>query len=154
MAPSDLVQETFLEAEKRFGQFYGQSEGELIVWLRRVLSTQVARSYRFHSAQKRDFHLEQSLNNEIDASSELLQQVTDPRHSSPSRSAARREEAVLLSNALEQLPEDYRNVILLRNLQGLSFGEVAARMNRTADSVKNLWARALSQLRDTMRRNV
>jgi RNA polymerase sigma-70 factor (ECF subfamily) len=59
VAPSDLVQDTVIEAERNFAGFRGRSEGELIVWLRSVLSTQVARLYRHHTAQQRDFHLEQ-----------------------------------------------------------------------------------------------
>ena len=68
-------------------------------------------------------------------------------HSSPSQQASRRERADLLSEALETLPSTYREVILLRNLEGLSFAEVAARMGRTEDSVKNIWLRALGRLR-------
>ena len=41
----------------------------------------------------------------------------------------------------------YREVIVLRHMKGLSFSEVAQRMDRTEDSVKNMWVRALRQLR-------
>ena len=63
--------------------------------------------------------------------------------STPSQQAARREQAVLLAEALARLPEDYREVIILRHLEGLTFPEVAERMGRTVDSVKKLWARGL-----------
>ena len=68
-------------------------------------------------------------------------------HSTPSRRAARREQAVLLADALNQLPPDYREVLVLRHLEGLTFPEVAARMGRTVDSVEKLWVRALPRLR-------
>ena len=48
------------------------------------------------------------------------------------------------------LPEDYREVIILRHLEGLSFPDVALRMGRTEDSVKNVWLRALARLRRTL----
>ena len=67
--------------------------------------------------------------------------------SSPSQQASRRERAELLSEALKTLPSAYREVIVLRNLEGLSFADVAARMGRTEDSVKNIWLRALGRLR-------
>jgi RNA polymerase sigma-70 factor (ECF subfamily) len=57
---------------------------------------------------------------------------------------------VLLAEALEKLPPDYREVLILRHLEGLSFPDVAGRMGRTLNSVKNLWARALAQLRDLL----
>jgi RNA polymerase sigma-70 factor (ECF subfamily) len=72
------------------------------------------------------------------------------RSSSPSHRAFRREQAVLLSGALEQLPAAYREVLILRHLEGLSFPEVARRMSRTVLSVKKLWARALPRLRDAL----
>ena len=67
--------------------------------------------------------------------------------SSPNSQASRREQAVLLADALEDLPEDYREVIILRQLEGLSFPDVARRVGRTEDSVKNVWLRALARLR-------
>jgi RNA polymerase sigma-70 factor (ECF subfamily) len=69
---------------------------------------------------------------------------------SPSRQASRREQAVLLADALGKLPEAYREVIILSHLEGLSFPEVARRLGRTLDSVKNLWARALARLRRSL----
>jgi RNA polymerase sigma-70 factor (ECF subfamily) len=61
-----------------------------------------------------------------------------------------RENALLLAEALEQLPDDYRQTILLRNFEGLPFPEVAAQMNRSVDSVQKLWIRALARLRETL----
>ena len=52
--------------------------------------------------------------------------------------------------ALERLPADYREVLILRHMQELSFTEVARHMGRTVDSVKKLWARALPRLRDVL----
>ena len=69
------------------------------------------------------------------------------RNGSASQTLARRENAVLLANALERLPPDYRDVLVLRHLEGLGFSEVARRMSRTVDSVKNLWSRSLGELR-------
>ena len=57
---------------------------------------------------------------------------------------------MLLADALGQLPDDYREVLILRHLEGLSFPEVARRMGRTVDSVKKLWARALARLRQLL----
>jgi RNA polymerase sigma-70 factor (ECF subfamily) len=62
----------------------------------------------------------------------------------------RREQAVLLADALGRLPADYREVIILRQLEGLSFPEVARHMNRSQDSVKKLWVRGLARLRGAL----
>jgi RNA polymerase sigma-70 factor (ECF subfamily) len=51
---------------------------------------------------------------------------------------------------LGKLPNDYREVIILRQLEDLSFADVALRMQRSEDSVKNLWVRALARMRLAM----
>ena len=66
---------------------------------------------------------------------------------SPSERAVKREQASRLAEAIESLPEPYREVIVLRHIEGLGFADVALRMGRTEDSVKNMWFRALRQLR-------
>jgi RNA polymerase sigma factor (sigma-70 family) len=78
---------------------------------------------------------------------ELPARVGPPFFCGCTQGAVRREQSVLLAEALDNLPPDYREVIILRNLQGLSFPEVAQRMSRSVDSVTKLWARALVQLR-------
>lgn len=148
---SDLVQETFLEAHRDFAQFRGATEAELVSWLRQILATNLANHVRrFHGTKRRDPRLERDLEAELDKSSQNLDRGFAARQSSPSQQAARREQAVLLAQALEQLPADYREVIILRHLEGLSFPEVARRMDRTLDSVDKLWARALGRLRRTL----
>jgi RNA polymerase sigma-70 factor (ECF subfamily) len=61
--------------------------------------------------------------------------------------AVRREQAVRLADALDRLPANYRDVLVLRHLEGLTFPEVARRMGRSLGSVEKLWIRALAQLR-------
>jgi RNA polymerase sigma-70 factor (ECF subfamily) len=134
---SDLVQETFLKAHRDFPQFRGASEAEWVSWLRQILAGNLAHLVRrYCGTQRRDIRLERDLVDELNESSRALDGGLVGQQSSPSQRAVRRE-----------LPKDYREVIVLSHLQGLSFPEVARRMGRTLDSVKNLWARALAQLR-------
>jgi RNA polymerase sigma-70 factor (ECF subfamily) len=148
---ADLVQETFLEAFRHFATFRGNSEAELVHWLRQILAARLAKLVRrYLGTHQRDVRLERELAAELDQSSRLLDQGLVAPHSSPSRQAARREQAVLLADGLGQLPAHYREVLILRHLEGLSFPEVARRMGRTVLSVKKLWARALPRLRDTL----
>jgi RNA polymerase sigma-70 factor, ECF subfamily len=145
---SDLIQETFMAACRAFPAFRGGNEGELTAWLRQILAHQLARAIRhYYGTQRRDLQLEQQLVQDLDRSSAWLGQSLEAPHSSPSEQAARREQAVLLARAMEQLPNDYREAIILRHLEGLPFDKVAYRMGRSTDSVKKLWARGLGQLR-------
>jgi RNA polymerase sigma-70 factor (ECF subfamily) len=148
---ADLVQETFLEAHRNFGLFRGTDAAAFVGWLRQILAANLAMLVRrYLGTQRRDVRMERALALELDESSRVLCRGLTAPSSSPSSRAARREQGVRLAAALEQLPEAYREVIILRHLEGLSFPDVAQRMSRSLDSVKNLWARALGQLRRSL----
>jgi RNA polymerase sigma-70 factor (ECF subfamily) len=148
---SDLVQETFLEAYRNFGHFQGTSEAQFVRWLRQILATNLADLVRrYLGTQGRDVRLERQMADAFDRSSVLLDRGLVAPQSSPSQQAARREQAVLLADALGELPDDYREVLVLRHLEGLTFPEVARRMERSLDSVEKLWLRALARLRQLL----
>jgi RNA polymerase sigma-70 factor (ECF subfamily) len=148
---ADLVQETFLEAHRGFARFQGTTEKELVCWLRQILAANLADLVRrYLVAQRRDVRLERELLVDVDHSSQALGEVLVAGHSSPSQQAARREQAVLLAEALARLPEHYREVLILHHLEGLSFPEVGRRLGRSLDSVKNVWTRALARLRRSL----
>jgi RNA polymerase sigma-70 factor (ECF subfamily) len=149
---SDVVQETFLEAHRDFNGFRGTSPAELSAWLRQVLARNLANLVRrYAGTRRRDVRLEQQYAADLDRSSDRLAMGVAARGDSPSAAAVRAETGIVLAEALERLPPDYREVLVLRNLEELPFNEVAIRMNRSVDSVKKLWARGLAQLRGLMR---
>jgi RNA polymerase sigma-70 factor (ECF subfamily) len=150
--PSDLVQEAFLTAHRDFAAFRGATEAELVAWLKQILVTRLADQIRRHvKAKARDVRLESRLADEVDQSSQALARAVPAHHNStPSKQAVERERAVLLAEALKELPAHYEEVIVLRHLEGLSFADVARRMERTVDSVEKLWVRALARLRRTL----
>jgi RNA polymerase sigma-70 factor (ECF subfamily) len=148
----DLVQDTFLAAHRAWGRFRGTTEAELLAWLRRILAAQIADVLRrYLGSQRRDVRLERELAAELERSSQDLDAALFAREDSPSRQVVRREVGLLLADALARLPEDYREVLILRHLEGLSFPGVAQRMGRTLDSVKKLWTRALDRLRRSLK---
>jgi RNA polymerase sigma-70 factor (ECF subfamily) len=144
---SDLIQETFLGAYRGFAPFRGTTEAELIAWLRQILASSLAMVVRHYRTQRRDVRLECKLADQLESSSRALDEALVAASNSPSQQAARREQAVLLADALERLPENYREVLILRHLQGLTFPQVAQRMGRSLDSVAMLQhcARQLSE---------
>ena len=145
---SDLVQDTLLDAHRSFPSFQGNDEPQFVFWLRQILAAKVANLVRHYFGTKgRDVRLEQELAVDLDQSSQALGYDLAASVSSPSQKAARREQGVLLADALEKLPADYRDVLVLRHIEGLTFPNVARRMDRSQDSVENLWVRALAQLR-------
>jgi RNA polymerase sigma-70 factor (ECF subfamily) len=144
---SDLVQEAFLEAHRDFEQFRGETEAELLAWLRRVLATGLADQLRrYRRTRRRDLRLERQLAADLERSSQALERGLVAPGSSPSARAEHHEDARRLAEALEQLPDDYRDVVVLRHMQGLTFPEIARQLDRTVDAVKNVWLRGLARL--------
>jgi RNA polymerase sigma-70 factor (ECF subfamily) len=143
---SDAVQEVFLRAHRGFDQFRGDSEGELLAWLRRILASCLVDIARHYQTQQRDVALERELEQELARSSRAMDHGL-LAGSTPSQELMRRERSVILANGLARLPDDQRDAVVLRHLEGLAFADVAARMGQTVDSVKKLWARGLARLR-------
>jgi RNA polymerase sigma-70 factor (ECF subfamily) len=145
---SDLVQETYLKAHREFGQFRGSSEPELVGWLRQILVYTLANQGKYHRTQGRDLQRQGSLEAMLDRSSLAIQgALATPPGASPSAHAIRREQSVLLADALQRLPADYREVFILRNLEHVPVEEVAARLGRSVNAVRKLWTRAMLALR-------
>jgi RNA polymerase sigma-70 factor (ECF subfamily) len=148
---TDVVQETFLEAARHFASFRGTTEPELASWLRQILAGCLSHLVRrYCGTQGRDVRLERALEHEIDQSSRAIDRGLVAVQSTPSQRASRREQAVLLADALRLLPDDYHEVIVLRHLEGLTFPQVAERMARSVDSVEKLWLRAVARLRQAV----
>ena len=152
--PSDLVQQTLLEAHRDFHSFAGTEEAELLAWLRRILAHNLHNELRHFHTQGRDTAKEVSLDQlqqGLDQSSALLGRCLTIDAPGPSQVAAQREAAVRLTDRLALLPPDYQTVLMLRVFEELPAEEVAQRMERTPGAVRMLQLRALTALREVMR---
>ncbi len=148
LSASDIVQETFVQALRNFDQFRGTTEPELLQWIRRIAASRMAMASRQFHSQRQNVRLEESLNEAMESWSDHIANTIGTRGSSPSQQVSKREQAVLLANALAELPDDYREVILLRHFQDLPFAAIAEQMGRSLDSVKNIWVRAIRRMRE------
>jgi RNA polymerase sigma-70 factor, ECF subfamily len=148
---SDIVQQTLLEAVKDWPNFRGGTEAELAAWLRQILAHILLHEVRrYGGAQRRDIGREVSLDEALAESSRRLGAALAAPGSSPSEQAVRHELELRLADALARLPADYAEIILLRNVEGLSHEEAAGRMGRGAGAVRMLWVRALARLRQEL----
>ncbi len=143
---SDLVQETFLKAHRQFADFAGRDESELMAWLRRILVRTLADQARYHRSRVRNVRRQVSLEALLEQAGGVAQQALADSLPSPSSLAVRRERAVLLADALEKLPADYREVFVLRNIEHIRFNEIATRMDRSPGAARVLWTRAMQRL--------
>jgi RNA polymerase sigma-70 factor (ECF subfamily) len=146
---SDLVQQTFLAAAEHFEQFRGTTEAELLGWLRQALLNNLAKFKRtYRQTAKKQAALETPL--AAGSSSTDPQGTVMDAGPSPSQEAMAREDAAAVRLALDRLPEDYRQVILLRHQEELSFEEIGRLMKRTANAAEKLWARAVRRMREEL----
>ena len=151
---SDIVQETLLRAAQNIEQFQGADEKDWCAWLARIAENEVIHQMRHHlGAAKRAAGREQRMAAAPAGSSDgasRLQVWFAKTQTSPSLAAMRKERSLLLADALARLPADYREVLILRHLEGLDFPDVARRMERSAGAVRVLWTRALKKLREEL----
>ncbi|HEY3963479.1 MAG TPA: sigma-70 family RNA polymerase sigma factor [Planctomycetaceae bacterium] len=148
--PSDLVQETLLEAHRRRGQFRGESSGELAAWLRQILARRLIDELRRLGRAKRDVRNEQTLSAALEQSSLRLGGVLVSRESSPSQQAQQHERAVQVAEALSQLPQAQREALVLQQWRGWSLAQIAEHLGRPPAAVAGLLKRGLRKLRDIL----
>jgi RNA polymerase sigma-70 factor (ECF subfamily) len=145
---SDLVQDTFLEAQRDFGQFQGGSRDDLLAWLRQILMHNLANiSRQYRDTEKRQVQREMALG---PAAVKALLEALPDNESSPSAHALRRERDETLQQALAQLPEHERHVIEWRTYELCSFEEIGRRLQRSAEAARKLWARAIERLQQIL----
>jgi RNA polymerase sigma-70 factor (ECF subfamily) len=143
---SDLVQETFLEAQRDFAQFHGSTTEEVLAWLRRLLLNNLVNfSRRFRQTGKREVSREVSL--DAGEPGGRLREFLTADTPAPVRLVAEREQAEVVWRSLERLPADYRRVLLLRHREGRSFEQIARVMGRSLNAVHKLWVRAVERIR-------
>jgi RNA polymerase sigma-70 factor (ECF subfamily) len=146
---SDLVQETFLEAQRDFAGFRGRTEADLLAWLRRLLLNNLAnfaRTYRRTAKRRLDREIRLPAGSESRAGESQFAADTP----TPSAQVGAGEDTAALQAALGRLPADYREVITLRHIEGLSFDQIAERMGRSSAALRKLWSRAVERMQAEM----
>lgn len=150
VSSSDIVQETLFKAVCHFEQFRGQTEQELVAWLRKILINSIRTSIdREMATQRRDLRREVSIHEMAESADDSCGNLNRNLLSatpSPTEVAVHHEQLSTIEEQLELLPPAYRQVITWRNLEGIEFEEIARRMGRSVNAVRVLWARALRRL--------
>ena len=138
----DVLQEVFLEASRDIGDFTYRSPGSFMSWLSRIADHVISDEARMRARVKRDGGEQVRFRSE---SNPAGPEPVDP--ATPSRILLQTERAARLHAMLETLPPNYRDVILMAKIEGLSMEEIAQRMQRSREAVSVLLCRALQRLR-------
>ncbi len=145
--PSDIVQQTLLDAYRQRAQYRGRSSAEMAAWLRQMLACNLADAVRAFGRAKRNAVRERSLEACLDESSAQLANWLAAEQSSPSQQADRAERAVCLAEALATLPDAQREALVLRHFEGLSLADISRNLGRSPAAVAGLLKRGLRELR-------
>jgi RNA polymerase sigma-70 factor, ECF subfamily len=139
----DLSQEVFLRVFRTIYRFRGQSS--LRTWIYRIAVNQARNRHRFWRRRHRADQV--SLDQHIATHGELL----SSGDSKPDRMFAQKELAERLQRALDHLPFDQRTAIVLREIDGLSYEEIAFSLGVAVGTVKSRLTRARQALRLELR---
>lgn len=151
-APSDLAQETAIEAHVAFGGFKGSTVPEFLTWIRVILLNNVT------DAVRRSRSYDRAVARAAQRSSAPAVTVDEQRSPAvPGRpaeaSAIRRDEAQFVERILAGLSADSREVVRLRYWDGLTFPDIGKRLGRSENAVRKTWHRAISRLQEEIRRS-
>lgn len=147
--PADIVQVTFLEAQRDLPAFRGQFIEELLGWLRNILRNNISSAHQKHLYTLKRSAGRESVNQRLDNGPSLTDLVPSET-TSPSQRAMRDEAAVYLANCLQTLPETQREALRLRYVEGQSLKEISAQMDKSEMAVAGLLKRGLQALREKM----
>jgi RNA polymerase sigma-70 factor, ECF subfamily len=145
---SDVVQETNLNACRALPKFLGSDEPELVAWLRQILTNLVLNQLK---KQQRPGRRPESLDELLERASLEAHLALAAPGSSPSAGALRREQAVLTANALESLPPDYQQILIMHYLEKVPHREIGLRMGRSEQASRMLLMRAAKALQERLR---
>jgi RNA polymerase sigma-70 factor, ECF subfamily len=147
---SDVVSETLLRAAKYKDQCRAVTPGQRVAWLKQILKN-VVRDMREHErAEKRDVYRDQSIQDLAAASSVKLEDLLPADHSSPPEHVEREEELSRQAEAIDELPEDQQNVVILRFTYGQKIPDIALQLDKSEKSVSGLLHRGLRKLGDRL----
>jgi RNA polymerase sigma-70 factor (ECF subfamily) len=145
--PADLVQQTLLRACAALPELRGRSPDTLAAWLRQILARTLADTVKHYHRDRRDVDLERSLEADLDRSSSGLAGWLAADQTSPSKAAERNEELLRLADALADLPEPLREVVLRKHCRGQTLREIADQLGKSMPAVASLLRRGLEALR-------
>ncbi|MFO0890040.1 MAG: sigma-70 family RNA polymerase sigma factor [Isosphaeraceae bacterium] len=145
--PSDIVQQTLLQAHQAIDGFQGQAPEQLRAYLRRTLVRVIGHVLRDLGRDRRDVGRERSLEAALERSATRLESWLASDISSPEAQADRNERVARLAAALEALPEAQREAVTMHYLQGMPLVEIAANLDRSEPAVMGLLHRGLRGLR-------
>lgn len=150
IAPSDIVQETMLQAFRAWDNLCATSEGERLAWLRQILVRNLLHAVRDFQRAKRDVKREQPYLRLADQSSAQLAAVCAADQTSPSQIAIRAEEMLRVATALQELPDEQRAALVAYYWRGRTLAEISEELGKSRGAIAGLIYRGVKRLKQRM----
>ncbi len=145
----DVVQDAFLLALEDLDDFTYRDEGDFLRWLSKIAENRIRDNIKKLHADKRDIRKEVLLRNLVPTTQGSLLGALGPVASTtPSLIISKREELSKLERAIDKLRPEYREVIILKKIEELSYKEISNRLGKSTDAVGMLISRAMIALID------
>jgi RNA polymerase sigma-70 factor (ECF subfamily) len=152
VSPSDLVQETIIEARRDFHQGSFENGPQLEAWLRTMLANNLADARKkYRQAAKRDIRRERSVHDS--RVQQLLDRVVQQEYVRSAHDDHRQAIRDRLARALKRLPREKRTIILWVHMKGMSLHDIAERVGKKYDATRQFWKRALLQLKQELEKD-
>jgi RNA polymerase sigma-70 factor (ECF subfamily) len=148
---SGLVNQTCVEAWQALDRTRGWNDRQRAAWLDHILVRNLRDKIDKLHAGCRDVRRERSLDDAVSQSSARLANVLAAEQSSPSQRAERNEQELRLAEAVERLPDDQREALVLQRWHGWSLAQIAEHLGRSPPAVAGLLHRALKRLKEELR---
>jgi len=143
----DLVQDALVSALEGLGNFTYKNEGDFLRWLSTIAENRLRDNLDKIHADKRDIRKETRLDKFVSTTKGGVKRFPGPiETTTPSVIMSQKEEFDNLTKAIEQLKPEYREVIVLAKIEGLSYKEIGRRLDKSADAVGMLLSRAMVAL--------
>ena len=143
----DLVQDVLMSALKDLGTFTYKTEGDFLRWLSRIAENRLRNQLQRLHANKRDIRKEVQLNGYRPTVEDSFVAALDAVDTTtPSAIMSKREDLDKLAKAIDVLKPEYRQVIVLTKIEGLSYKEIGERLGKSSEAVRKLVSRALEEL--------
>lgn len=146
----DLVQDVLMGALKDLEGFTYTNEGDFLRWLGKIAENRIRDNLDKLHAGKRDIRKERPLDDDASRSRDVSARALEPaRNTTPSLVLSKRDELDKLEKAIDMLKPEYRNVIVLAKIDGLSYQEIGDKLGKSADAAGHFLLRAMVALTDT-----
>jgi RNA polymerase sigma-70 factor (ECF subfamily) len=150
----DLVNEALMCAVRDLKEFSYRDEGDFLRWLAQIAENRIRDNLDRLHAGKRDIRKESPLDDDTSKGTNRHNRVQQLAVSTtPSAILSKKEELDKLENAIDQLKPEHREIILLAKIEGLSYKEVADKLNKSTDMVGYLLSQAMMALTQTFWKN-